>query len=377
MAAARKKLSTDGSEVSEVLDYIQIIDEVKCLCPKKDSDVDRLLQILRKYGKRKIQKKNSIQIVREHIPTGFLHLKEVWQALLDDMPTTALIRNVNKMSVVGLFDDQENVNKVISRVQDPCKLKAAKIHPMQLLVAKTVYEKGRGDVGGGNYRDMTWRVNDDIVQAFGDAFYQSFKGAAECKTGKKFMICLNVSTSMTQKGCSGCRSLTPVGAACAMALYTWNIEDDVEIVAFGGGDELVDLKRAEGFHRGMQLEEALERIEQLDLGDTNCALPMSHAREKFLEIDVFVVFTDSRPTFLTTNARDALRTYNKEMDRCAKFIVCGMNSSGHTVAHPDDPNMLDIVGFDLHVPQLICQFVQGDIDGLCGNECRSCRDRRD
>ena len=38
----------------------------------------------------------------EAIPTQWLNELEVWDALLHDMPLTALVRNLGKMSAVGL-----------------------------------------------------------------------------------------------------------------------------------------------------------------------------------------------------------------------------------------------------------------------------------
>ena len=54
------------------------------------------------------------------------------------------------------------------------------------------------------------------------------------------MLALDVSGSMNYGGCAGCPDITPAVASSALAMMTWNVEDDCEIVAFGG--HLVDLK---------------------------------------------------------------------------------------------------------------------------------------
>lgn len=41
----------------------------------------------------------------------------------------------------------------------------------------------------------------------------------------------------------------------------------------------------------------------------------------------------------------------------SKLIVCGMTSSGFTVADPDDRGMLDICGFDTGTPIVIQNFI--------------------
>ena len=45
----------------------------------------------------------------------------------------------------------------------------------------------------------------------------------------------------------------------------------------------------------------------------------------------------------------------------AKLIVVGMTSTNFTIADSTDPGMLDVVGFDSAVPELIRNFVMGQI----------------
>lgn len=45
----------------------------------------------------------------------------------------------------------------------------------------------------------------------------------------------------------------------------------------------------------------------------------------------------------------------------AKLIVCGMTSNGFTIADPDDAGMLDMAGFDSAAPEVIRNFVLGNI----------------
>jgi 60 kDa SS-A/Ro ribonucleoprotein len=54
---------------------------------------------------------------------------------------------------------------------------------------------------------------------------------------------------------------------------------------------------------------------------------------------------------------EALRQYRTLSERPqAKLIVCGMCSNEFTIADQDDPNMLDIVGFDSAAPRLMAEF---------------------
>ena len=100
---------------------------------------------------------------------------------------------------------------------------------------------------------------------------------------------------------------------------------------------------------------------------------MVHALEKKLEVDVFIVYTDSDTWAGRVHPVEALKNYNKQMNRVAKLIVLGMESNGFTIADPQDPNMMDVVGFDTNVPEIISEFAKGSLSGACGDNCGDCR----
>ena len=96
---------------------------------------------------------------------------QVWAALLENMPMTAMIRNLGKMSAIGLLKPLSNhADIVCKRLKDETLLRKARIHPFNVLVALKTYESGKGDKG-----KLTWEVNQTIVGALDDAFYKSFK----------------------------------------------------------------------------------------------------------------------------------------------------------------------------------------------------------
>lgn len=55
----------------------------------------------------------------------------------------------------------------------------------------------------------------------------------------------------------------------------------------------------------------------------------------------------------------ALRTYREKTGIAAKLVVVGLVSNGFSIADPEDPGMLDVVGFDTAVPALIADFIRG------------------
>lgn len=98
------------------------------------------------------------------------------------------------------------------------------------------------------------------------------------------------------------------------------------------------------------------------MGGTDCALPMLHAIEKNLKIDVFVVYTDSETMVGPVHPVNALKRYRQCSGITdAKLIVVAMTSNGFTIADPDDQGMFDMVGFDSEAPNVMREFILGNI----------------
>ena len=80
-----------------------------------------------------------------------------------------------------------------------------------------------------------------------------------------------------------------------------------------------------------------------------------------MEIDAFVIFTDSETWAGNIHPADALRDYRRASGIDARLVVVGMVSNEFSIADPTDPGMLDVVGFDTATPQLISDFARGEI----------------
>ena len=95
----------------------------------------------------------------------------MWATILENMPMTAMIRNLGKMSSIGLLKPLSSHSEVVcQRLIDTKLLQEARIHPFNVLLALKTYEQGKGDKG-----KLTWEVNQSIVSALDKAYYLSFK----------------------------------------------------------------------------------------------------------------------------------------------------------------------------------------------------------
>jgi 60 kDa SS-A/Ro ribonucleoprotein len=86
---------------------------------------------------------------------------------------------------------------------------------------------------------------------------------------------------------------------------------------------------------------------------------MQHALRQKLEVDTFVIYTDNETWHGEIHPHQALAQYRRETGIDARLVVVAMTANGSTIAHPDDPGMLDVSGFDSAVPGLIGNFARG------------------
>lgn len=291
-------------------------------------------------------------LVREHVPTEHLNSPEVWDALLEKMPMTAMLRNLGKMASVGLLTPMSAACKTVcDRLADVDRLKKARIHPLSVLIAHSIYTAGHGVKGS-----LTWSPDSSIVDALDAAFYLAFQSVEP--TGKRFYLGLDVSGSMGMGSIAG-SFLTPRDASAAMAMVTVQSEQQTYSAGFtcagrhwGSGNAMTEI----ALSKRMRLNEAVRTIFNLPMGGTDCALPMLDALEKGIYADVFVIYTDSETWAGNIHPCQALQQYRDKTGIPAKLIVCGMVSNGFTIADPNDAGMLDVVGFDSSVPQVIADF---------------------
>jgi 60 kDa SS-A/Ro ribonucleoprotein len=305
------------------------------------------------------------RLPREALKPEHLTSPEVWEVLLDELPMTALIRNLATMTRVGVIAQGSDATaRAVAQLGDAERIRAARVHPIALLAALRTYAAGRGARGRG-----TWSPVRQIVDALDAAFYTAF-GNVE-PAGTRLLLALDVSGSMTYGEVAGVPGLTPRDASAALALVTAATEERYEIVGFFAGRGGYR-KRGRSVHGGyvdgltplalsprQRLDDAVKTVSGLPFGGTDCALPMLYAQALGREIDAFVVFTDAETWAGDVHPAQALRDYRVASGIDARLVVVGMVSNGFSIADPTDPGMLDVVGFDTATPQLISDFARG------------------
>lgn len=313
-------------ETEKLLKYLEAVEKVKRT--EEELEVIHLIE--------------EHRLEREHLLTNHLTSKEVWKALLQEMPLTALLRNLGEMTANFVFEPgNSEVSLVCEKLCNEKLLKMAHMNPFHILIAVATYRMGHRPRG-----KLRWYPDEEILKALENAFYKTFKNVEP--TGKRFLLAVDVSESMNRRVLGGVLNASVVAAA--MCMVVTRTEKDSCIVAFS--DDMVPCPVT----ADMTLQQVLNAMNQILVGRTDCSLPMIWAQKTNTAADVFIILTDNETSAGSVHPAVALNEYRKKMNIPAKLIVCGMTSDGFTVADPDDRGMLDMCGFDIGALDVIRNF---------------------
>jgi 60 kDa SS-A/Ro ribonucleoprotein len=292
--------------------------------------------------------KQNPRLQREHIPTEHMSSSAIWDVLLEGMGMEALIRNLGKLSQIGLAA-QKRV-QICQMLTNAENVRRSRVHPLKIFIGSKTYGAGKGDLG-----KMTWPVVPEIANTLTQTFKLAFGNVS--KSGKRMMIALDVSGSMDSP-CAGAANVTCREGETALALVQVAVEGTANVYIRGFTNTFFNFDGK--IRPEMTIQDAI-RATSAPFGATDCALPMVTALKDRTPVDVFVVYTDSETYAPTVHPQVALEQYRKEMGIDAKLIVVGMVSNCLSIADPSDRNILNLAGFDTATPELISMFSRGEI----------------
>lgn len=161
----------------------------------------------------------------EFLPDSVLKEPSVWEALIETVGLTALIRNLARMTRLGTLKPMADAtSRAVLRLTDQQAILRARIHPMDAWLAMRVYASGqaqpnpRADV-------HTWHPVPAILDALEQTYELSF-GAVE-PSGKRLLVAVDSSGSMSWGGgvrVGGSPIGSPYEVGNAMAVMLSRIE---------------------------------------------------------------------------------------------------------------------------------------------------------
>lgn len=288
-----------------------------------------------------------VSLIREHkltwemVPTESLNIPKVLDALLENMPLHALLRNLNRFSGAGMTKgNSDTVRKIVSKLSDKEYVKRSNVHPITVVNATLTYSSGRGFRGG-----KTWDANQNIVDALNNTFYTALESLVP--TGKNVLIGVDISGSMHHAVNNS--ALNASQLANVLALTMLKSEPNSELVWF-------DTKiQTPNIGRRSSLDEVLSRSPHG--GGTDCAQPIVYALENARKYDAIIILTDNETWAGHEHASNALNQYRKSVNKDVKVIEIALVSNPYTNYPSEDKNLLRVVGFDSSVTDVINSYL--------------------
>jgi 60 kDa SS-A/Ro ribonucleoprotein len=300
---------------------------------------------------------SALRVPREALPTEVLDRPEVWRAMLPTMPMGALVRNLGKLTSVGVIKPLDAATSMVAeRLCDPESVQKSRIHPIAVLAALETYSSGHGFRGS-----LTWSPAAEVINGLDAALELSF-GNVE-PTGLRSLVALDVSGSMGHP-VLGMEMVSCRVAAAAMASILIRTEPMTHTVGFTAGPgvgrglmrnaALTEL----GFTKRSTIKEMVAKVTSIPFGGTNCALPMLYAMEHGLEVDAFHIFTDNEHWAGGIHPFQALKQYREKSGINAKLVCWALASNEFSIADPTDPGMLDVCGLDAGAPNVVNEWLK-------------------
>lgn len=292
------------------------------------------------------------RLTHEQVPNDVLNQPETLKALLPEMPLTALIRNLRRLTIGGVLNDKtenrEQVATVKAKLENKEAIQKARVHPLRILMADVQYRSGTDRQGRG------YTPSSQALGALENALELSYKALEPM--GRNVVVAVDQSGSMGgfyYGGTEALGGLKPFEAGLALATVYKRTEPACTLLTY-------DTKTV---HHALSNNVTFNELKSklgCPGGATDCSSPLKWLLNKQDEIDpeVVILITDNETWAGRTHVVEALTQLRKKSKHPIAFIVAAVTATASTVADPNDPDSLEIVGFDPTVPEAIAAHVK-------------------
>jgi len=293
---------------------------------------------------------NAYHVPWEFLPDSVLTDPRVWRTLIPHLGMTALIRNLARMTGLGVFAPFDpSIQRVVDRLCDQQALHQARVHPFDVLLARLTYSSGWAQPNL-MAPARTWVPEGQILDAL-DRAYTLATGVCDKSPGR-LTVAVDSSGSMyrpVMHGGSTLGSAYHLGTAVAATLMR-TFSGDCYPVEFATSCEKSKLRA------GMSLSEIYSLPHSG--GGTDCSQPIQWALSHKVVCDAFVLITDNETWHGNRHTTRVLEDYRLAVNPQARVIVLSMTANGTQVVDPKDPGVLAVAGFDSSLPTLISGYMR-------------------
>lgn len=282
----------------------------------------------------------------EAVPSRFARNVEVQEALFESMPPTATIRQLARLTNIGLLARGSEMTKIAcERITDGGRLARGRVHPMSIYLALRTYQSGHGARG-----KLAWQPVPEIVSALEAGFFAAFRARPKARTS--LVVGVDCSGSMWDQNVTGA-DMTAAEAASVMAFLQVRENPNATVLAFDVRPREVSFPAIET----LGAVQGASRSWGLD-GGTNCALPMLWAAQHRHDVEGFAIYTDDETWQGAVHPVEAVSHYRGMYAVQSKFVCVSFIAHGYrTAGGYDDAGMLQVVGLDESAPGIIDDFL--------------------
>ena len=193
-----------------------------------------------------------------------------------------------------------------------------------------------------------------MVDALDDGVYESIPNVDP--THKQYFIAIDASGSM-QAPFGPAANFSCREAAVALAMILQKVEPHTLTLGFTEGDHIKVIP----ISPKQRLNDAMRTFqEMIKPQGTDISLPFQYATKNGMGTDVFIILTDSETWAGKQHPQQAFDEYRNKYNRKAKCVIVSMAANNVTVGDPNDAGILQAVGFDASLMQVMRQFVMGE-----------------
>ncbi|MFI0406542.1 TROVE domain-containing protein [Actinomadura sp. 3N508] len=287
----------------------------------------------------------------EFLPDRWLTEPTVWDALIDTIGVTALLRNLGRMTRLGTLTPLGDATRRVSaRLTDADSLAAARVHPMTAYLVLAAYRAGQTPARPGK-EPQHWVPVTAVCDALEEAWELSYGHTQP--SGRRLLIAVDASSSMTweQVLASG----TPVGTTYQVANTLAAIMLRIE----RGNAHVIEVT-TQMVPSSLTARTSLTEIQRWRPfgGGTDLAVPFAWATAEHVEADGVLVLTDNETWAGEKHASQALTEYRRRVSPAARLVVASLNATGTSIGDPRDPGVVNVAGLDASLPTLVTEFMR-------------------
>lgn len=275
----------------------------------------------------------------------------IWKELFIRMPITATIRYLATLTYNSVFKDVEMLDILEERLTNEEKLTKAKIHPISLVKALSVYMSG-GEAS--THSTLRYTPIPRVTDILNKAIETSFKTLSS--TNKKILVSVDVSGSMWGGSLYG--DLRPAQVAGLIALSFAKAEKNYLIGKFDTVYSPMNITKSTSFQ---QVIDKRSNIWPRDFGGTDASLAYKYALKNNEFYDAFISITDSE-SWAGGHPTLKLKEYRNKINKNAKAIYITLTPYGDktTLVDPTDELSYDIGGFSDETIKIIQMILNGN-----------------